>query len=106
MIAWTSLMLFICSCGTSRPCTEAGDLRGIPEIKGDKKCFQRKNAEGRYVNDGTFRQVHRNGKPAIEGEFKMGEKNGLWSIYDEDGKKTAEKYYVNGVERQVPLPKD
>lgn len=92
------LSCFLFACSITRPCSEAGDLSDIPKIKGDKKCYQKKQKDGSYKNDGKFFQYHPNGNIALEGEFKDGEKNGTWTQYDEAGKKIAVRYFENGVE--------
>lgn len=100
----TSLMLS--GCAISRPCSEAGDVTwvnpGYP-IKGDKKCRQVKNTEGKYVNDGKFQWFYMSGKLALEGEFKNGFKDGIWTQYEEkSGRPILEKNFVSGKEVLSP----
>ncbi len=91
-------LLAFSACTTFRPCTEGGNLKGIPVIKGNRQCYQKKNREGKYINDGKFIQWHPNGVVAIEGAFKAGDKTGTWYFFDEKGKKTAEKNFENDIE--------
>ncbi|MDR2408986.1 MAG: hypothetical protein LBE13_12855 [Bacteroidales bacterium] len=53
-----------------------------------------KNSEQNYINgkeDGKYRVWHPNGEPWIKGEYKMGEKTGVWSFHDTLGKVITEK---------------
>lgn len=95
--AFAALGLSACST-TTRPCSDAGDLTGLPSIKGNKQCYQRRAKDGRWLDHGQFLQWHPNGTVAIEGTFLDGAKTGVWTFYDEKGKKTAEKFYKDGVE--------
>ena len=90
-------------CAVSKPCSEAGDITWNPKIVGDKLCTQKKNKEGRYVNDGIFRQVYQTtGKVALEGQFENGKKQGIWLYYGEDQQLKSAKYFDQGVEKTPP----
>lgn len=97
----------VTGCATTRekPCLNGGqparDARDKP-FNGDRRCTQRKNSEGQYVNDGLYREIYPNGRVALEGEYKDGKKVGIWTEYDEKGKKIAVRHWVRGVE--VPPP--
>lgn len=88
------------SCAIHKPCSEAGDVTWNPPIVGDKMCKQKKNNEGRLVNEGTFIQTYQTtGKVALEGQFEEGRKTGIWLYYGEDQKLKAAKYFEKGVEK-------
>ncbi len=86
------------ACAIGHPCKEGGDISWPNPIQGDKKCYQKKDKDGIYRNDGKFSQWHSNGQLALEGQFKKGKKEGLWIQFDETGKKVAERRYQDGVE--------
>ncbi len=100
--------LVLTACSTTRPCTSGGDTRWDKKIKGDQTCIKTKLPDGREVNHGLYRQLYMNGKVAIEGSFFEGEKDGIWSEYDEKGKKTKERYFEKGIEKPYapPSPKE
>ena len=49
------------------------------------------------VPDGSFRELHRNGKLAREGTYAMGEKVGTWRIFFESGALEEESEWTGGV---------
>jgi len=87
---------------------------------------QKKASEGEYINgmkegyglifmktvrkqcDGSFKKrptsrkngcvITRAAKKQIEGTYSLGQKDGIWIEYDEDGNKTSEIRYKNGAE--------
>lgn len=93
-----------CATGSSHPCLEAGDPPRDTEtpFRGDRQCVQRKDPSGNYVNDGRYREWHPNGQLALEGMYRMGRKQGKWTLWDSQGRKIAEKYYEDGVEVSGP----
>ena len=97
-----TLLAWMTSCSTTRPCSEAGDVAWQNTIEGDRHCQQKKLKNGTWTNHGKFKQSYPNGKTALEGEFVEGQKNGYWTQYDESGKKKVERYYEKGVERSSP----
>ena len=97
------LMGMLSGCAISKPCSEAGDITWNPKIVGDKLCTQKKNKDGKYVNDGPFRQIYQTtGKVALEGQFEGGKKQGIWLYYGEDQQLKAARYYDQGVEKTPP----
>jgi hypothetical protein len=94
--------IFSACTSTTRPCTDAGDVSWPNSIKGDKRCYQRRDAEGKYVNHGKYYQYHLNGKIAVEGQFEDGRKEGIWIEYNEKGDPVVKKYYEKGVELAIP----
>jgi hypothetical protein len=89
------------SCSTTRPCSKGGDLFWYPEIKkehqGTKSCKQQE-FEGVILNHGEYKEYYRTGKLAIQGQFYKGKKEGLWTMFNENGDKVIERLYVNGTE--------
>ncbi len=103
----TQLFLFLtmtlasCAFGP-KPCSDSGDISWPVKFEGDKKCFQKKDADGKYVNEGEFKQLDRNGRVVLIGFLKDGKKNGMWVQYNEKGEKVVEKYFENGIEKSLP----
>jgi hypothetical protein len=86
-----------------KPCSQGGDVKWNPPVKGDMQCQQREDRGGRVVNHGRFRQHDERGKTLLEGEFRDGRRAGVWTQYNERGEKVAERYFENGVERAMPV---
>lgn len=88
-----------------KPCTEAGDTawRSSEDkpvhFGGDKKCQQKKQRDGSWINEGTYREYYKSGKLGLEGAFKAGIKDGKWTQYDEKGQRVLERTFENGVEK-------
>lgn len=63
-----------------------------------------KTERGEYVNHGAFRRYFPNTlkKVVLEGQFKEGKKQGLWTQYDENGKIVTAKWYENDLEQPMP----
>lgn len=85
-----------------KPCSQAGDVKWNPPLKGDMQCQQREDRGGRMLNHGRFRQYDERGRTLLEGEFRDGRRVGVWTQYNERGEKVAERYFENGVERAMP----
>ncbi len=85
-----------------KPCSQGGDVKWNPPVKGDMQCQQREEHSGQRVNHGRFRQYDERGKTVLEGEFREGRRQGVWVQYNERGDKVAERYFENGVERTLP----
>ena len=98
-------LLSACS-STTKPCSAGGDTTWNPPIKGNRQCYQTKNADGKYVNQGKYVEWYKNGNMALEGQFKDGYKDGIWMQYDETGRKAMEKQFRNGVETNLPKSAD
>lgn len=80
------------------PCLDGGEPpRDVP-FNGDRKCNQKRGPDGKYVNNGLYREWHPNGKLALEGYYKMGKKDGQWTEYDPTGHKVSTQYFDNGEE--------
>lgn len=91
------------SCSVSKPCSDAGDVSWNPKIVGDKKCTQKKLPDGKFVNDGPYKQAYQStGATAVEGQFVLGQKQGIWLYYGEDGKLKTAKFFEKGVEKTPP----
>lgn len=91
---------FIQGCAIHKPCSEAGDTTWNPKITGDKRCGQKKNNEGKVVNNGPFYQYYQsNRRLALEGHFENGLKQGVWLHYGEDGNLKSAKFFQQGVEK-------
>jgi len=98
-----SAVLLISGCAVSKPCAEGGDVSWNPKILGDKLCTQKKTKDGKYVNDGAFRQIYNTTKKvALEGQFEMGKKQGIWLQFGEDQQLKSAKYFEQGVEKTPP----
>ena len=103
------LCLIVASCSSSpkRPCSEGGQAAHDPgtgpiPFQGTKKCFQKPDESGVWVNDGKYFEWYPSEKIAVTGEYKMGKKSGRWAEYDENGKKVSDRYFENG--KEVPAP--
>jgi antitoxin component YwqK of YwqJK toxin-antitoxin module len=97
------LTVVAAACSVSKPCSEGGDVSWNPKIVGDKKCEQKTLPSGRQINDGPFKQAYEStGNIALEGQFELGRKQGIWLYYGEDGKLRAVKYFDKGVEKTPP----
>ncbi|MFL5812638.1 MAG: toxin-antitoxin system YwqK family antitoxin, partial [Bdellovibrionia bacterium] len=111
MKPWGALVLILSllslsSCMTTRrhPCLEGGEPpRDVP-FNGDRKCMQKRGPDGKYVNNGLYREWHPNGKLALEGFYKMGKKDGQWTEYDPTGHKVSTKYFEEGEEAPLKKP--
>lgn len=109
MIAHKTILFTLCisslvSCSVTKPCSEAGDVSWNPKIIGDKKCTQKKMPDGKVLNDGPFKQIYESTKMiALEGQFVLGQKQGIWLYYGEDGHLKTAKYFEKGVEKTPPL---
>lgn len=83
-----------CAQAPYRPCSQAGDLAGLPLVQGDFRCQQRKLPDGSWVNHGIFKQLHPDGyTTALEGQFKDGVRTGKWLQYSPQGKLISELYF-------------
>ncbi len=97
------ISVILSGCAVNKPCSEAGDVSWIPKVVGDKMCTQKKNKEGKTVNDGIFRQIYEsNHKLALEGQFEEGKKQGIWLYYGENQQLIMAKYFEQGVEKTPP----
>src|SRR5690349_11180379 len=85
-----------------KPCSSAGDVSWITEIRGDSQCKQKLMKDGSYLNHGRYIKRYPDGKIALEGDFYEGKKHGYWIQYDENGMKVVEKYFEYGVEKAPP----
>ncbi len=91
------------SCAAKKPCAEGGDISWNPKIIGDKKCTQKKLPDGRIVNDGPFKQAYQTtNELALEGQFSLGQKQGIWLYYGEDRRLRQAKFFEKGVEKTPP----
>jgi hypothetical protein len=99
-------LLLATGCSTTwRPCEEGGDVSWNPPIQGNRRCSQRKDESGRFINHGEFFQYYEDGKVAIHGHFREGQRTGTWTLYDATGKKSLQKWYHKGVELPAPIPR-
>ncbi len=102
------VLLFVCclwSCAIGyKPCSDSGDASWPNKLSGDKKCYQKKDANGKFTNEGEFKQIDINGKVLLHGFFKNGKKDGLWTQYNEKGEKLLERYFEMGVEKSIIAP--
>lgn len=97
------LCVTMSSCAIHKPCSEGGDVSWTPKIVGDKKCKQKTTPDGHVVNDGLFRQYYTsNQELALEGQFSMGQKQGIWMHYGEDKRLKSVKFFEKGVEKTPP----
>lgn len=90
------------ACATTKPCTRAGQAARDAPFRGDKKCYQIKDKSGRYVNHGNYVEYFPDGKTALEGQYKEGQKSGKWIEYDQNGNRVSQKYFQNGIEMLDP----
>ena len=90
------LVATLCGCASRpyRPCSQAGDLTGLPLVQGDFRCSQKKLKDGSWVNHGLFLQLQPDGlTPALEGQFTDGVRTGKWIQYSSEGKPLAELFF-------------
>ncbi len=96
------LLPLLVACGTVKPCTDAGNVKWFNPIKGDKWCKQKtiKDEAGneKIINHGPYKIKRANGSIALEGEFYYGEKDGLWTEYNEEGMAVRRVFYNRGIE--------
>src|SRR5947209_4099455 len=100
-------LLFLCCCGwlcgcagaPSHPCSDGGAPARETPFRGNRQCEQRRGPDGKYVNDGIYREWHPNGRLALEGHYREGRQDGRWTLWDENGRKISERVYDNGVEK-------
>jgi hypothetical protein len=102
-----NFLLASCSTSHRRPCTDGGQpgrevAAGAEPFRGIKKCYQKQDESGAWVNDGKYFEWYPSEKIAVTGEYKLGKKTGRWFEYDENGKKTSDRYYDEG--KVVPAP--
>lgn len=96
----------ILGCATSwKPCSDGGDTKWDPPVKGNMQCHQRKDERGEYVNHGKFYQYDGKGRVAYEGEFRDGKRQGTWVRYDDKGQKVEKKWYHKGIELPGEVPR-
>ena len=94
-----------CASRPFRPCSEAGDLTGLPLVKGDFRCHQKQLRDGSWVNHGRFVQLHADGTTiALEGQFSEGVRTGKWMQYTEQGKPLAELFFDSRGVQKVGVP--
>ncbi len=109
ILGLVAIATFGACASVSNPCTVGGDVSWtssrFPDgrIRGDRHCKQKRTADGKYLNHGAYRVTYPSGALALEGRFEEGRKEGVWSEYDESGRKVAERYYENGVEKVAPV---
>jgi hypothetical protein len=88
------------ACAIHKPCSDAGDTTWNPKITGDKRCAQEVGPDGKWVNHGPFMQIYQSNREiALEGQFEMGLKDGIWIFYGEDRGLKAVKFFEKGVEK-------
>ncbi|HTH58041.1 MAG TPA: DUF3352 domain-containing protein [Cyclobacteriaceae bacterium] len=46
--------------------------------------------------DGSYKEYHPNGKVKMTGQFKRDKRDGVWRLYDEDGKQLLKRTYAGG----------
>ncbi len=94
LIVLSVLQGFGCTSAPYRPCSQAGDLTGLPRVKGEFSVKPPKHKECYLVNHGPFKQLHPDGfTTALEGQFNDGVRNGKWLQYSPTGKLMAEFHY-------------
>lgn len=102
-LSCTALSFLTVSCATThRPCSQGGDISWDPPLKGDSKCVQKKMTDGRWYNHGRFVLLNGDGKAVLEGDFEEGQKSGIWTQFDDQGKAIREKYFEKGLEKSPP----
>lgn len=100
---WLVTALLATACSTSKPCAEGGDVSWYPPIVGNKKCTQKENSEGKTINEGPFLMWDQKDHILLEGNFKGGRKDGIWTQYNDRGEKIMEKNFQDGVETSMPI---
>ncbi len=100
------LTLSSASCVTSqrKPCSEGGQAarETVGTFRGTKKCYQKRDQSGNFVNDGKYFEWYPNDKISLVGEYLQGKKTGRWQEYNEKGEVISDKYFKDG--KEVPAP--
>lgn len=95
-----TLCVFLLSCVTTviKPCTQGGQASRDQLVRFNKRCYQKKDSSGNYINHGPYVEWYPDGSLALEGHYRDGRKDGKWTEWALDGKKVTEKYYDHGIE--------
>ena len=91
-----SLPLLLGGCG-EKPVAEVkpeSDSVNAEELEERESIMYLKDSETPYT--GNVYSVHPNGKKEVEGNYKDGEKEGLWVEWYLDGQKKSEENYKDG----------
>ena len=93
----------LASCSTSHSCSRAGNTSWpwASDYQNEHRvtsCETRKIGDGKKTIDGEYVEYFDDGQVALEGNFKKGQKDGLWTQYDPHGKKVMELYFKDGFE--------
>ena len=96
-------------CAHRYPCTDKGVAPWDPPVGGDvycrKKKLETKKGSIEWVLHGEYLIYYPGGALAVEGQFLDGKKEGVWAQYGENGEKSREVYYVDGVlQPRLPTP--
>ena len=102
-IAVTCAAIVIVSFGCNRAerstpliCPEGATLKGAPPPKGEEVWCQ-KMVDGRPVKDGLFIAYGDNGKRTIQGYYHDGLQDGAWTLWYENGARASIDHYRSGV---------
>ena len=78
-------------------------------MKLNRRCDQKLQADGQWINHGSYSEWNEDGQLVLTGQFRMGKKWGRWTQFDpklasvgKSGKVVAEKFFENGEE--IPNP--
>lgn len=53
-------------------------------------------SDNNFAADGAYREFHPNGKPFVEGKFKVGRQDGEWAYYFDNGQLNRKATYTEG----------
>ena len=70
--------------------------QGLNKFRYDNEGKLRSSFTGEDSGNYTFVQYYENGQKAAVGQFKNGEKHGVWKTWNESGKLEAVAHYRNG----------
>ena len=90
-----ALLALLCVASCRRgPCPPDTQLIGSQKMTQQSCSYQDSN--GRVVRHGPFIEWYVNGQKSNEGTYEHGKEQGLWTYWDESGRKIAERDYKDG----------
>ena len=75
----------------SGPCPPDTELQG--SLRSGQQLCAYQDSNGTVVRHGPFIEWHANGQKSVEGAYEHGKQTGRWTLWDERGRKIAERDY-------------
>jgi hypothetical protein len=88
------LLLVVAFACKSGPCPPDTQLIGSQKMTQQSCSYQDSN--GTVVRHGPFTEWYVNGHKSNEGTYVHGKQEGVWTYWDESGRKTEEREYKDG----------